>query len=204
VNGEAAYLALGDSYTIGEGVAPVERWPVQLVELLRRDGLPIGDPRIIATTGWTTRDLLAGMDRARLSGPFQLVSLLIGVNNQYRGASLLEYGHELVELLSRSIELAGGQPSRVIVLSIPDWGVTPYAAARDRDAIRGDIDRFNEINMRESRRAGVCYVDITTLSRLAADDVSLLAADGLHPSGVMYERWAEQVLPLARNAFAID
>lgn len=194
------YLALGDSYTIGEGVAADERWPHQLAALLRADGLALSDPQIIATTGWTTDELSAAIDRANPQGTYELVSLLIGVNNQYRGRDREEYRAQFAALLARAIAFAGGDPSRVVVLSIPDWGVTPFAALRDRAAIASEIDAFNAINRDEADKAGVHYVDVTPISRQAAQEPSLLAADGLHPSGTMYAAWAALALPVAKQA----
>jgi len=196
------FLALGDSYTIGESVAPEERWPVQLRALLRAEGLDIGDPTLIATTGWTTDELSAAIDRANPQGAFDLVSLLIGVNNQYRGRGQDEYREQFAALLQRAIGFAGGNPARVLVLSIPDWGVTPFAARLERDpaAVAADIDAFNAINRAETERPGAHYVDVTPFSREAAHDPSLLADDGLHPSGRMYAEWARLALPAAREA----
>ncbi len=194
------FLALGDSYTIGESVEPAERWPVQLAALLRPQGFNVGEPAIIATTGWTTDELSAGIDQANPQGTCDLVSLLIGVNNQYRGRGLDEYRQQFVTLLQRAIAFAGGQPTRVLVLSIPDWGVTPFAADRDRTAIAAAINNFNAINREEAERLGAHYVDVTPFSRTAAADPSLIAADGLHPSGKMYAEWARLALPAAREA----
>ncbi len=196
------FLALGDSYTIGESVAPEERWPVQLGTLLRAEGLDVGGPTIIATTGWTTDELSAGIDRANPQGAFDLVSLLIGVNNQYRGRGQDEYREQFAALLQRAIGFAGGNPARVLVLSIPDWGVTPFAARLERDpaAVAADIDAFNAINRAETERPGAHYVDVTPFSREAAHAPSLLADDGLHPSGRMYAEWARLALPAARAA----
>jgi len=187
------FLALGDSYTIGESVAESERWPVQLARMLRDEKINIGQPRIIARTGWTTDELAAAIDQENPKGPFDLVSLLIGVNNQYRGRSKEEYREQFVELLKRAITFAGGNPSRVIVLSIPDWGVTPFAEGRDRAHIAMEIDGFNAINREEALRAKAQYVDITPVSRQAKDDPDLIAGDGLHPSGRMYAQWASLV-----------
>ena len=196
------FLALGDSYTIGESVAPEERWPVQLATLLRAEGLDVGDPTLIATTGWTTDELSAAIDRANPQRAFDLVSLLIGVNNQYRGRGQDEYREQFAALLQRAIGFAGGNPARVLVLSIPDWGVTPFAARLERDpaAVAADIDAFNAINRAETERPGAHYVDVTPFSREAAHDPSLLADDGLHPSGRMYAEWARLALPAAREA----
>jgi len=188
------FLALGDSYTIGEGVAPAERWPAQLATLLRAEGLTVDDPTIIATTGWTTDELWAGIDRAKLQTSYDLVSLLIGVNNQYRGRSADEYRLQFVALLQRAISFAGGKPKSVIVLSIPDWGVTPFARGRNPAAIPAEIDAFNAINREETGRAGAHYFDITPISRKAASDPTLTADDGLHPSGKMYAEWARLVV----------
>ena len=184
------YLALGDSYTIGEAVAEPERWPVQLVALLRDRGVTISDPEIIAVTGWTTAELSAGIDAGNPQGPFDLVSLLIGVNNQYRGLDLDEYRRELGALLVRARGLAGHRESRVLVLSIPDWSVTPFAEGRERATIAAAIDRFNAAKREQAVANGAAWVDITPVSRRAETDRSLLAEDGLHPSGRMYAEWA--------------
>ena len=191
------FLALGDSYTIGEGVDSSERWPVQLTRRLRGEGISLGDPLIIARTGWTTDALLRAIDAATLEGSYDLVTLLIGVNNQFRGRDVEEYRTEFVTLLQRAVGLVGNEPSHVIVLSIPDWGVTPLALPRGGSEISAEIDLFNSVNKEESSRAGVGYVDITPISRRAADDLSLLAADELHPSGTMYREWLDLLLPEA-------
>ena len=196
------YLALGDSYTIGESVAAAERWPVQLAAMLRAAGVPVEPPEIIARTGWTTDELDAAIDAAAPVGPYELVSLLIGVNNQYRGRSASEYAAQFAALLARAIGFAGGRPGRVLVLSIPDWGVTPFAQSRDRAAIGAAIDQFNAINAAEAGRAGVRYVDVTLLSRQAARDAGLIAEDGLHPSGRMYAGWAALALPAVTPALS--
>lgn len=194
------FLALGDSYTIGESAAESERWPVQLAALLRQHGLSVEPPALIAKTGWTTDELSAAIDQAGPLGAFDLVSLLIGVNNQYRGRDAEEYRREFVALLRRAIGFAGGDPSRVLVLSIPDWSVTPFASGRDRATVADDIDRFNAINREEAARLGARYVDVTPHSRMAQEDPSLIASDGLHPSGKMYAGWARLALPEARAA----
>lgn len=189
-------LALGDSYTIGEGVAPEERWPVQLAELLRQQGSSTKEPEIIARTGWTTGELQGALEDAELSPPYDLVTLLIGVNNQYRGYPLHEYRAQFAELLQAAIGYAGGRAGRVLVLSIPDWGVTPYAEGRDRRRIASEIDAFNRVNQEETALAGTMYMDITPGSRRAGEDSELLAVDGLHPSGKMYAAWAQMALLL--------
>lgn len=193
------FLALGDSYTIGESVSPSERWPVQMASMLREEGVEMDDPWIIARTGWTTHELSEAIDRENPEGPFDLVTLLVGVNNQYRGLDKGEYGGEFEALLVRAIGFAAGHPDRVIVLSIPDWGVTPFAEGRDRNAIAREIDEFNRINRELTIRFGAHYVDVTPVSRRAAVETSLVANDGLHPSGAMYRDWARMVFPVARR-----
>lgn len=194
------YLALGDSYTIGEQVGPEERWPVRLAALLRAEGLAVEDPAIVARTGWTTGDLLAGIDRAAPRGPFDLVTLLAGVNDQYRGADAEDYRPAFRALLERAVALVAGEAGRVVVLSIPDWGTTPFAAGRDRARIAAAIDRFNAVNRDETIRAGARYVDVTFLSRRPAPPggTARVAPDGLHPAGSVYEEWARLALPQAR------
>jgi lysophospholipase L1-like esterase len=197
------FLALGDSYTIGESVSPAERWPNQLAGLLRAKGVDISDPLIVAVTGWTTDELWAGIDRANPQGRYDLVSLLIGVNNQYRGRSEAQYREQFASLLRRAVEFAGGEARRVLALSIPDWSATPFAADRDRAAIAAAIDRFNAVNREEAERAGARYVDVTPVSREAAQDRSLTASDGLHPSGQMYAKWARLALLEACDALGV-
>jgi len=196
------YLALGDSYTVGEGVDPDESFPVRLAALLLLQGFAIGDPEIVGRTGWTTGELAAGIDRADPRGPFDLVSLLVGVNDQYRGGGVEEYRSRFRSLLRRAVSLAGGDAGRVLVLSIPDWGTTPFAEGRERARIAAEIDCFNEANRAETDGAGGRYVDVTTLSRRAASSgsESLVAPDGLHPSGAMYAEWVRLVLPHALAA----
>lgn len=189
------YLALGDSYTIGESVSEKDRWPNQLAALIpNKRGV---DVTIIARTGWTTSELWDGIQTIDPQGPYDMVSLLIGVNNQYRGYGIDEYREEFKFLLGKAIEYAGGKSEHVIVLSIPDWGVTPFAADRDREKIASDIDVFNAVNHEESQKAGVHYVDITPISREALNTPALVAEDGLHPSGTMYAEWAKLAFPIA-------
>lgn len=196
------FLALGDSYTIGEGVAEGERWPVRLAALLRERGAGVADPEIVATTGWTTDELEAGIGRARPAGPYALVSLLIGVNNQYRGRPLEEYRTHFAALLDRAVGFAGGEAGRVVVVSIPDWGVTPFAEGRDRARIAAEIDAFNAAAREIALARGARWADVTPASRAAAGDASMHAADGLHPSGRQYAEWARLVLPEALAALA--
>lgn len=193
------YLALGDSYTIGEGVPADGTWPFQLAAALRAQGIALADPQIIATTGWTTDELAAAIDEAAPQGPFALVSLLIGVNNQYRGRPLAEYRQQFEQLLQRAIALAAEDPARVLVLSIPDWGVTPYARDNGRDAaqVALEIDDFNAAARACCGDYGVAFVDITPVSRDGGDQPAMLVDDGLHPSAQMYRRWMEVALPVA-------
>jgi len=194
---ELRILALGDSYTIGEGVADAHRWPVRLADMLRDRGLNVGTPRIIARTGWTTDELSAAIDAANPDPDYDLVTLLIGVNNQYRGRGDEEYRAHFQTLVNRATAFARGKAARVIAVSIPDWGVTPFATGRDRPAIARAIDRFNAVSREETRRAGAYYADITPISRRASGDASLIAADGLHPSATMYAAWLDVIFPLA-------
>jgi lysophospholipase L1-like esterase len=195
-----SYLALGDSYTIGESVSPEERWPMQLAKLLGDEGYPVGERRILARSGWTTGELIAAIENEDLTPTYDLVSLLIGVNNQYRGYSQETYRQEFSNLLNQAITFAGGDPVRVLVLSIPDWSVTPYAEGRDQPAIADAIDAFNTINREETEKQGAGYVDVTPTSRQAGENLSLIAPDGLHPSGKMYTEWAKLALQPALQA----
>jgi lysophospholipase L1-like esterase len=194
------FLALGDSYTIGEGVAPEERWPALLAAALRARGTAVADPQIVARTGWTTDELDAAIDHAAPGGAYGLVTLLIGVNDQYRGGSAAEYRPRFEALLRRAIGCAGGEGRRVVVVSIPDWGVTPFAEGRDRARIAAEIDAFNAAARETTARLGARWVDVTPASREAGADAAMLVGDGLHPSGRQYARWAELVLPAAAEA----
>ena len=196
------FLALGDSYTIGESVTLHECWPNQLSARLRADQIQCAPPQIIAKTGWTTRELIDGIEVFKLTETYALVSLLIGVNNQYRGLCEDEYVDELELLLAMAVGFAGGDARRVIVLSIPDWSVTPFASDRDCVTIAAEIDSFNRRKRECTRRNGCHFIDITPISRRASQDRALLAEDGLHPSGSMYAEWCEQVLPIAKDALA--
>lgn len=191
------YLAIGDSYTIGEAVPLSSSFPYQLSELLKVKGIDLGSPKIIAKTGWTTSELQEGIKVAEIQQQFDLVTLLIGVNNQYRGESKDSYRKEFSALLEAAIKFAAGKKAHVFVISIPDWGVTPYGlqSGRDVQTIASEIDAFNAINKKEALRYGVSYTDITTASRLAKSDESLITSDGLHPSGKMYLDWAVQLEP---------
>jgi lysophospholipase L1-like esterase len=199
---EVRILALGDSYTIGESVSAHERWPVRLAAMLRARGIRVADPVIVARTGWTTDELAAGIDASQPPGTFGLVTLLIGVNNQYRERSVDEYRVQFRSLLKRAIAFAGARASKVIVVSIPDWGVTPFAhkSGRDIGRIAAEIDAFNAVAREEAKSLEASFVDITPISRRAGVEPGLLAGDGLHPSGSMYEEWARLVFPIALGA----
>ena len=202
---ELRYLALGDSYTIGEGVPVSGRWPVQLARALRNDGIPMPDPCIIAQTGWTTDELDAAIDTALVFPEYDLVSLLIGVNNQYRGRDIEEYRAQFAGLLERAIGFAQGRRERVLVLSIPDWGVTPFARglARDTQQVAHEIDAFNACALETCMRRGVVFVDITDVSRRCGGEAEMLVDDGLHPSSLMYAEWARLALPAVQTMQAI-
>ncbi len=194
----ASFLALGDSYTIGEGVDVQLRWPAQLATRLREEGHSFDPVDVIATTGWTTDELAGALQGAQLRDHYDLVSLLIGVNNQYRGRDLENYRIECAGLIDFAIGKANGRAQRVMVLSIPDWGVTPFAAAQGADAerIAAHIDHFNAIARELSIARGTAWIDVTDISRGAGRD--MLTEDGLHPSAEQYALWAERVLPAAR------
>jgi len=197
------YLALGDSYTIGEMVAPPDNFPGQAVNLLKNDTVNFQPARIIARTGWTTDELETGIMAANNADPlhssYDFVSLLIGVNNQYGNRPVNDYKPEFEELLKKAIRFAGDKADHVIVLSIPDWGVTPFANGRDRAQIAREIDAYNAANKQIALQYNVHYIDITPWTREAATDPSLLATDGLHPSGKEYKRWAEKMAGIIKQ-----
>ena len=196
------YLALGDSYTIGEGVAEDGRWPAVLARALRVEGVALDDPRIIATTGWTTDELAAAIDAAEPLGDWGFVSLLVGVNNQYRGRSLENYREEFTTLLQRAISLVRGRAERVLVLAIPDWGVTPFGrrSGRDTAGIARELDAFNAAAAAICAAHGVAFVDIAPVSR--AYGATRVAGDGLHPSAALYSEWAALATPVVAAMFA--
>lgn len=199
-----SYLALGDSYTIGEGVAVADRWPNQLVAALRAEGIGIADPQVIASTGLTTDELSAAIDAAQLEPRFDLVSLLIGVNNQYRGRDLDDYAVDFSALLQSAIGFAGQRPQRVLVLSIPDWGVTRFGhdSGRDMAGIAAALDAYNARAAQLCAEACVAFVDITAISRACADGDDALVDDGLHPSAAQYRAWMQAALPTVRDMLA--
>lgn len=187
------YLALGDSYTIGESVSPAERWPNQLSERVNGESSDFHflQPQIIAQTGWTTSNLSNAMDQQEVdSQEYDLVSLLIGVNNQYQGQALTQYLEEFPPLLQRAIDLAGGNPERVFVVSIPDYGYTPFGASNQAN-ISASLSLYNEACEQMSSDAGVLYYNITPISQQYPDTDGLIAPDGLHPSGYQYQLWVD-------------
>lgn len=190
-NNQYAYLALGDSYTIGEAVPVYENFPYQTVQLLRKAGHHFHAAEIVAKTGWTTDELQNGINATRFQSSYNFVSLLIGVNNQYRGRSVEEYQIQFENLLQQAIRFANKKAASVFVLSIPDWGVTPFARDRDIKKISSEIDAFNAANKKLTDTYQCNYINITPLTREAASDTTLLAADQLHPSGKDYKRWAQ-------------
>ena len=192
------FLALGDSYTIGEGAAVADRWPVQLAALAQQQGLPLAAPDIIARTGWTTAELQDAIAAANNQKTYGLVSLLIGVNNQYRGQPLARYRTEFRALLATAVRFAGGRAAHVVVLSIPDWGQTPFAEGRDRVQIAAEIDQFNQVAHEECQHADVAFIDITPLTRAAAGQANQFTTDGLHYTGAQMHRWAELALPVVQ------
>lgn len=184
------FLALGDSYTIGEGVAPDERWPNLLADFLKERGHDLAPPELVARTAWTTDELMDAIDEARPAGPYDIVSLMIGVNDQYRARPVEQFSASFVPLLEQAIGFAAAGPRRLIVISIPDWGATPFAAGRDRALIGREIDAYNEAARSLVEARGARWHDVTELSRRVLDDPSLVVDDKLHPSGAMYRQWA--------------
>jgi len=201
---ELRYLALGDSYTIGEGIDEAGRWPMQLARSLRAEGIPVADPRIIAATGWTTDELDTAITAQEPVGEYDFASLLIGVNNQYRGRPVEEYRVQFAALLWRAIGFARNRPERVLVLSIPDWGITPFAQqqSRDRDQIARELDAYNLAAREACSVRGVAFVDITAVSRGRGSETAMLADDGLHPSAAMYAEWTKLAFPVAHRLLA--
>jgi len=188
-----SYLALGDSYTIGERLPLKDNFPFQTVDLLKQKGIQITEPVIVAKTGWTTDELMDAIEKRQIKGQFNFVSLLIGVNNQYRGRDIDTYQKEFEQLLQQAIGFAGGNRNHVFVLSIPDWGSTPFAVGRDLVKISREIDQFNAVNKKISEQYKVNYIEITAGTREASKDFSLVADDKLHPSKKEYGRWAEKL-----------
>ena len=189
-----SYLALGDSYTIGEGVSETERWPVQLATRLTNEGVSVRRPTIIARTGWQTSNLIRALDEQDdLNTGFDMVSLLIGVNNQFWGQPAESFEPDFETLLNRAIALARGRNDRVFVLSIPDWGITAFGRGRGGVSVSQEIDEYNAVCERVCAAYNVRFFNITPISRLAENDPSLLAPDNLHPSGSMYSQWVDLI-----------
>ena len=188
-----SYLALGDSYTVGESVPTPGNFPNQTVQSLKNSGYDFGPAEIVAQTGWTTDELQNKINNYTFKPSYDIVSLLIGVNNQYRGQPVENYNPGFENLLKQAIQFAGNKTDHVVVLSIPDWGVTPFATGRDREQIAREIDAYNVANRLIAEQYKVHYIDITTWTREAANDPTLLAADGLHPSAKEYKRWSEKL-----------
>jgi len=185
------FLALGDSYTIGESVAEDQRWPVQLAKKMTDNGIQVQSPRIIATTGWRTDQLKQAIDEANdLKTSYDMVSLLIGVNNQYQGRSVESFAPEFEELLLMAIAQAGGNKAHVFVVSIPDYGKTPFGAAKEEE-IGKALDQYNAVSKEICEQYDIAYYDITPISREAKASPELVASDRLHPSGEMYRRWVD-------------
>lgn len=199
-----SYLALGDSYSIGEGVTNEASWPMQLARALREDDIRIANPRIIAMTGWSTDELSAAMDAIEPLGKWDLVSLLVGVNDQYRGHSVDGYVASFTRLLQRAITLANANPRQVFVLSIPDWGVTPFARAELRSPrrIACELDAYNAAAREICSANDVAFVYITPASRELGARPDMLVGDGLHPSAAMYAEWARTAFPVVRELLA--
>ena len=194
------YLALGDSYTVGHGVSPTESYPVQTKNWLKENGIPgIKDPQIIATSGWTTLNLQAAIVRENPAGPYDVVSILIGVNDQYQGSDTTGYRIRFTELVETCISLADNLPGHVVVLSIPDYSVTPFGKNFDVNRISREIDAFNVINKEIALAYKVHYLDITSSTREAAHDPDLICPDGLHPSGIEYKKWADKLGPIMQE-----
>lgn len=184
------YLALGDSYTVGEQVLLTDSFPYQAVQLLRKKNIKLAAPEIIAKTGWTTWELLHAANACKLLNEYSFVSLLVGVNNQYRGAGLDQLDNDFPQLVQKAVMAAGGNTRRVFVLSIPDWGVTPFAALRDREVIHDEINIYNARVKKYAEAAGCQYIDITFSQRRDGNKPAFLADDGLHPSVKEYAKWA--------------
>ncbi len=196
-----SYLALGDSYTIGEGVDTNETFPALLSDTLMQRHNTAVSVEIIAKTGWSTGQLITAIEQENPEPPFDLVTLLIGVNNQFRKLDTAQYRTEFRQLLHTAITMAEGKAERVVVLSIPDYGVTPFAANMNGDLIAQEINAFNAINFEETRKTVSHYIEVTGISRQAENDLTLLAADGLHPSAKMYKLWVDALVPAVEKMF---
>lgn len=192
-------LALGDSYTVGTAVDTGDRWVTRLVGRLRADGLEVADPRIVAADGWPTDRLAAAIERRSLEPPYDLVTLLVGANDAYRGRPVEDFRPTFVALLERAVEFAGGDPSAVVVVTIPDYSVTPHVERQTRAEHADRLEAYNRVVGTEATAAGTRLVDVVPISREAAGDDDLVADDGLHPSPEQHERWLERIYPVARS-----
>lgn len=190
-----SYLALGDSYTIGEAVSENQRWPVQLTKKLNETGIKVDDPLIIAKTGWTTNELQNAISEKNPETDYDLVSLLIGVNNQYRGYPIDQYKIEFKELLLQAVTFANGDTSKVFVVSIPNYGVTPFGIEKGEEKIRQQLLVYDAIADSISSELNIPFVNITPVSEKAKEDPSYIASDQLHPSGKQYKEWVDLILP---------
>lgn len=190
------YLALGDSYTIGESELLQKSFPYQTVQLLRKQGYNFSAPEIIAKTGWTTDELEEGIKEHKFLSKYDFVSLLIGVNNQYRRRDVMLYKMEFEQLLKKALALANDKSSHVIVVSIPDYSVTPFAQSKDLDKMAKEVEVFNNVSKAVSIQYKVQYVDVTTSSKESKNDPALIAEDGLHPSAKEYKKWAQKISEL--------
>jgi hypothetical protein len=186
----SSWLALGDSYTIGEGVPLHDSYPNQTIQLLRKNDYSFHAAEIVAKTGWTSFELAEHLLHHQYNEKYDFVSLLIGVNNQYRGLTVDSYREDLIFLVKKAIQWTGGNPQRVVLLSIPDWGVTPFAADRDKNQIASEIDGFNHILLDAAEQFRVSHIDVTSSTRQSGTDLSFLTSDQLHPSGKEYYTWA--------------
>lgn len=192
MNGKT-YLALGDSYTIGESVSESNRFPEQLVTELNKNGFSFQSPEIVARTGWRTVQLISAIEEAELKSTYDLVTLLIGVNNEFQGESSAKFKKDFIELCESSIRLVGGKKNAVYVLSIPDYGFTPFGR-RKQEQISNRINEYNEIVQAVSKSLGIRFIDITAISRKGLKETQLIANDGLHPSGEMYAEWVKEIV----------
>ena len=194
------YLALGDSYTIGQGVQTTERFPHLTASLLRQEGFDVQKPQYIAMTGWTSAQLLSAINNQTLPSTFDMITLLIGVNDQFQGLDTGGYRLQFTQLLNKAVALAGNRPYRVFVLSIPDYSATPFVPASQKSRVSREIDDFNFINKQIAAHNNVAYISITPLTREAANDSTLLAPDGLHYSAKEHGQWAALLVPVIKNA----
>lgn len=193
------YLALGDSYTIGEGLPITKSFPYHVCQLLRKKGFHINAPEIIAKTGWTTDELLGAIEDYNFSDHYNIITLLIGVNNQYRGRSVEEYKVEFESLLNKAIELSDKKREHVLVISIPDYGKTPFSSTQDTDKITKEIELYNSVNKAVSIQYKVQYLNITTGIDYKESEEELVVDDKLHPSSIVYEKWAELISGIIKS-----